>query len=365
MSVRPRTTTTARTDGAPPLRLGQDDAPPTMRVSVADRNATRKAGVSGLLMSLGGADGGPVAGPVEVEVDYNAFRHAYGGDYAARLRLVELPACALTTPDAARCRVQKPLKTRNDLRSGTLSAEVRRPSGPVSAASGGPAGVSARTASSATVLAATASAEGPTGDFKATSLQPSGSWSAGDSTGSFSWSYPIDVPGVPSDLKPSVALQYDSQSVDGLTAASNSQASWIGDGWNWQPGFIERRYKACDDDKTNGTNTTRVGDLCWFNDNAVLNLGGKSTELVFEAGKGWHPAADSGETVEKLTGAANGDGGSDGVDGKGEHWKVTTTDGTQYFFGRNRLPGWKDNGTAADDPVTNSTWTVPVFGNQT
>ncbi|MFE3468057.1 RHS repeat-associated core domain-containing protein [Streptomyces sp. NPDC059185] len=365
MSLRPRTTTAARTGGAPSLRLGQDDAPRTMRVSVADRNATREAGVSGLLMSLGGADGGPVTGPVEVEVDYNAFRHAYGGDYAARLRLVELPACALTTPDAARCRVQKPLKTRNDLRSGTLSAEVRRPSGPASATSGGAAGVSATTASSATVLAATASAGGPTGDFKATSLHPSGSWSAGGSTGAFSWSYPIDVPGVPSDLKPSVALQYNSQSVDGLTAASNSQASWIGDGWNWQPGFIERRYKPCNDDKTNGTNTTRVGDLCWFNDNAVLNLGGKSTELVHQDGKGWHPAADSGETVEKLTGAANGDSGTDGVDGKGEHWKVTTTDGTQYFFGRNRLPGWKDNGTAADDPVTDSAWTVPVFGNQT
>ncbi|KJY16036.1 hypothetical protein VR46_45400, partial [Streptomyces sp. NRRL S-444] len=87
-------------------------------------------------------------------------------------------------------------------------------------------------------------------------------------------------------------------------------------------------------------------------------------ELVFEQGKGWHPAADTGEKVEKLTGAVNGDKGTAGVDGVGEHWKITATDGTQYFFGLNRLPGWKDNGTAADDPTTNSTWTVPVFGNQ-
>ncbi|MFD8741318.1 hypothetical protein ACFV06_41365, partial [Streptomyces sp. NPDC059618] len=85
---------------------------------------------------------------------------------------------------------------------------------------------------------------------------------------------------------------------------------------------------------------------------------------VYEAGKGWHPEADSGEKVEKLTGAVNGDGGTAGVDGTGEHWKVTATDGTQYFFGLNRLPGWSDHGTAADDPVTESTRTMPVFGNQ-
>ncbi|WP_051837657.1 RHS repeat protein [Streptomyces sp. NRRL F-2580] len=165
-------------------------------------------------------------------------------------------------------------------------------------------------------------------------------------------------------LAPQISLGYSSQSVDGRTGASNSQSSWIGDGWNWEPGFIERKYKSCNDDKTGGTNATKVGDQCWFNDNATMSLGGKSTELVFEQGKGWHPATDSGEKVEKLTGATNGDKGTAGVDGVGEHWKITTIDGTQYFFGLNRLPGWKDNGTAPDDPTTNSTWTVPVFGNQ-
>ncbi|WP_240981854.1 MULTISPECIES: hypothetical protein [unclassified Streptomyces] len=83
--------------------------------------------------------------------------------------------------------------------------------------------MSSALASSATVLAATASAAGPTGDFKATPLQPSGTWSAGGSTGAFSWTYPINVPTVPSELEPSIALQYSSQSVDGRTAASNNQ----------------------------------------------------------------------------------------------------------------------------------------------
>ncbi|MET7622337.1 RHS repeat-associated core domain-containing protein [Streptomyces sp. NPDC005408] len=315
-----------------------------VKVSVADRDAARKAGVEGLLLSVGRADAVAKAGSARVEVDYSSFRGAYGGDWASRLRLVQLPGCALTTPAKAKCRVQKPLETRNDTKAGTLSA---------------PVGVTGLT-----VLAAAAGAEGPTGDYKATSLQMTGSWSAGESTGGFAWSHPIGVPAVPGGIQPKISLDYSSQGVDGRTAASNNQPSWIGDGWSWEPGFIERRYKSCNDDKTDATNTTRVGDMCWYNDNATMSLGGKSTELVYEAGKGWHPASDSGEKVEKLTGAANNDQGTADVDGVGEHWKITTTDGTQYFFGLNRLPGWKDNGTAADDPVTNSAWTMPVFGNQ-
>ncbi|MGW0390191.1 RHS repeat-associated core domain-containing protein [Streptomyces sp. NPDC003042] len=324
---------------------GEDGAPAKVKVSVAGHDAARKAGVDGVLLSVGRTDGSAEAGPASVRVDYASFRGAYGGDWASRLRLVELPACALTSPEKPQCRVHKPLDTKNDTTAGTLSA-------PVSVAA-------------TTVLAAAAGSEGPSGDYKATNLQSAGSWSAGESTGAFAWSHPIEVPAVPGGIQPKVSLDYSSQSVDGRTAASNNQPSWIGDGWSWEPGFIERRYKSCNDDKDGATNTGRVGDMCWYNDNATMSLGGKSTELVYEQGKGWHPASDSGAKVEKLTGAVNGDKGTTGVDGQGEHWKITTTDGTQYFFGLNRLPGWRDNGTAADDPVTNSAWTMPVFGNQT
>ncbi|MFD4698204.1 polymorphic toxin-type HINT domain-containing protein [Streptomyces niveus] len=326
------------------------ELPGKVKVTVAGRDAARAAGVDGVLLSARRTDAGTRPGSAAVKVDYSSFRGAYGGDWAARLRLVELPACALTTPNRPECRTQKPLSTTNDTRAGTLSAPVKLKS----AAGATPA---------PTVLAAAAAAAGPTGDYGATSLEPSGSWSAGGASGSFNWAHPIGVPEVPGGLQPSINLSYSSQSVDGRTAASNSQPSWIGDGWSWEPGYIERRYKSCEDDKKDGTNTTRVGDLCWYDDNVTLSLGGKSTELVHEDGKGWHPATDSGEKVEKLTGASNGDGGTAGADGSGEHWKITTTDGTQYFFGLNRLPGWSDNGSAADDPVTNSTSTVPVFGN--
>ncbi len=45
-------------------------------------------------------------------------------------------------------------------------------------------------------------------------------------------------------------------------------------------------------------------------------------------------------------------------DDNGEHWRLTTTDGVQYYFGRTRLPGWQDG-----QRETGSVWTVPVFGN--
>ncbi|NES16576.1 MULTISPECIES: VCBS repeat-containing protein, partial [Micromonospora] len=44
--------------------------------------------------------------------------------------------------------------------------------------------------------------------------------------------------------------------------------------------------------------------------------------------------------------------------GDDEYWKVTTTDGTQYFFGRSRLPSW-----TSGKRETLSQWTVPVFAN--
>ena len=44
---------------------------------------------------------------------------------------------------------------------------------------------------------------------------------------------------------PKVSLDYDSQAVDGLTSSTNNEASWIGDGWDYSPGFIEVDYPVC------------------------------------------------------------------------------------------------------------------------
>ncbi len=79
---------------------------PKVRIETFDRGKTHQAGVEGLLFKVSG-------GSAKVEVDYSSFRWAYGGDWASRLRLVELPECALTTPGKREC-AAKPVASRND-----------------------------------------------------------------------------------------------------------------------------------------------------------------------------------------------------------------------------------------------------------
>ncbi|MGW3401848.1 NucA/NucB deoxyribonuclease domain-containing protein [Streptomyces zhihengii] len=325
-----------------------------VQVAVKSRDAARRAGVEGLLLTVGTPAGGPGAGgAVRVEVDYSAVRHAYGAGWASRLQLVSLPACALTTPDKAQCRTRTPLASANDTSRQAVSANVTLPD------SGGSVSASSRSTASAAggvaVLAATASTSGSEGSFKATSLAPSGSWSAGGNSGGFAWNLPIDVPQVPGGLLPKVGLSYSSSSVDGRTASTNNQSSWVGEGWEYSPGFIERRYVGCESDRQGGNNSEKVGDLCWKSENATLSLNGSSTELVWDAGKKvWKLANDDGSRIERIYDSpGNGSGDADS-----EYWKLTTNTGTQYWFGKNRLPGWSEGKEA-----TNSVLTAPVYGN--
>nr|WSX50858.1 RHS repeat protein [Streptomyces sp. NBC_00974] len=314
--------------------VGTPGAAERVQIQVLDRKATQSLGVEGVALALQPQQS---SGKVKVELDYESFRYAYGGDWASRLRLRELPACALTTPQAPNCSVGREIPTTNDAASGTLAATVSLQ------ASGGQ-----------TLLAATAAASGSSGDFKATSLAPSASWAAGGSNGGFTWNYDIATPDVPGDVGPKLQLGYSSQSVDGRTAATNNQANAIGDGWSMEPGYIERQYTSCADDKA-GSNypVAKVGDQCWKTDNAVINLGGRTNQLIRDTATGaWHLQTDDGTSVTKLTSTTNNG------DDNGEYWKVTTPDGTQYFFGLNRPPGW-----SAGKDETRSTWTVPVFGN--
>jgi RHS repeat-associated protein len=155
-------------------------------------------------------------------------------------------------------------------------------------------------------------------------------------------------------------LNYDSQSVDGETGSTNNQPSAVGEGWSLAGGgYIERTYVSCSvDDGATGAITTS-GDLCWKTDNATLNLAGHSSELVRDSTTGtWKLQSDDGSRIEHLVGAAQGCA----VGGNGTYdddcWRLTTTDGTQYYFGLNELPGWNSG-----DTTTNSAWSVPVFGN--
>ncbi|MFG2821117.1 RHS repeat-associated core domain-containing protein [Kitasatospora sp. NPDC048365] len=323
----------------------------SVSVQVADRAVTQKAGVDGLLVGVG-SEG--ASAPLSVSVDYGQFKGAFSADAASRLTLVSLPACALTTPEKAECRTRTAVPTVNDPVAGTLTAKVDAAAAPVASKSLA-AAPSAQGASAMTVLAATADASpsGPMGDYKATSLAATGSWSQSGNTGGFNWSYQIPAPSVPGGQAPGIALSYSSASTDGRTASTNNQVSWIGEGWDYNPGFIERGYTPCASDQYQGNNSTKTGDLCWKSDNATMSLNGSSTPLVKVDDRTWRPANDDGSRIERIRGEAIGNGDDDN-----EYWKVTDAAGNQYWFGRNKLPISLES---TED--TNSTWTVPVYGN--
>ncbi|WHP16203.1 RHS repeat-associated core domain-containing protein [Cellulomonas sp. ES6] len=314
-----------------PATDGGAPAPPEVSVEVLDREAARDLGVEGVVLDLTAepeADGAPV----ELTVDYAAFADAFGGDWAERVQLVELPDCTADDPEADGCRTRVPVEATNDVEQGTLTASVA--------------------ATGARLMAVTAGSSGSTGNWSATPLSPSATWQVSGQTGAFSWSYPMRVPPTSGGPQPDLALSYSSGSLDGRVASTNNQTSWIGDGWDLDAGYVERKYQPCSEDRGgSATNAAhRTGDLCWFSDNATLVFGGSATELVRDASTGaWRAETDEGSRIEHLTGGWNDDD-------DGEYWRLTTTDGTQYYFGRGKR-------AASDATQLSSAWSVPVFGN--
>ncbi|MFC1415028.1 hypothetical protein ACEZCY_38370, partial [Streptacidiphilus sp. N1-12] len=347
---------------AVPDKKGAYSGPSSLGVKVLAHSAAAAVGVSGVLAQV--TPSGAGRGAVRVGVDYSSFAQAYGGDYASRLRLVSLPACSLTTPQVAACRVQTPLVTSNDASAKSLSATVT-----LGAAAGvvKPLSATASLGASAVqggamVIAATASVSsgdggGAGGQYGATSLKPSGSWTSGGSSGSFDYSYPITVPPAVSALAPSLGLSYDSGSVDGQTASTQSQSSWIGDGWSMGDSFIEQSFVTCGDDPEGVTlpAADKTGDMCYDGPLLTLSLNGSSTQLIWDATKGtggtWKPASDNGDVVKHVTGSNNGSGTYNT-----DYWTVTDRSGTVYSFGRNELPGW-----TSGKPTTKSVDYEPVY----
>lgn len=420
-----------------PVWIGRSDTGPRaagrVSVEVLDRGASEQVGVSGPVMHVRGAAGGPV----RLRLDVSRFADAMGGAWASRLQLMAYPGCVLQRPADPECNQPTPLETTRGGNGSMLVADVNLPAAdapsdtatedqlespdetapspegesspspestpsteaaPDSESSPAPledttvepsrarastdssvsavtyrgnsavatrAGVrpgtsgSARmavpTTSDSTVVAASSTASGPKGDWAATSLKSAASWSAGGSTGGFSWSYGLRLPEVASGLGPSLGLGYDSGSVDGQTSAENNQPSWVGVGWSLGPGFIERGYTSCgmDADKAGANNSGRkTGDLCWDDEPLSMSFGEHAGEMIATE----DPADGSAPSVFRLR---NDDEtlieriGTRG--GAGEHFKVTTPDGTQYFFGREQAT----TGAAATDAA----WEVPVFGN--
>ncbi|MEV0269709.1 RHS repeat-associated core domain-containing protein [Hamadaea sp. NPDC050747] len=323
----------------------------TVHVTVAGREHAQAAGVLGVVAALTSSDATLSGGPMTVTVDYGSWVGAYGADTGRRLRLAVMPACAATTPTVPACQVQTPIPTTNDSTTQTLTAQITLPTNAVGstriahAAADGTA-----TTASTLVLATQTATSSDSGDYTATPMQPSGTWSGGGNAGDFTYNYPIPVPPVPGNLTPDVNLAYDAQSVDGKMVSTNSQSSWIGDGWDYTPGYIEQSYVTCKDNPQGTAKNT--SDNCWAGPVVHLNFSGNSGDLVYDSSlpTKWKVSNDGGAKVEQLTSA--------GINGTydGDYWKVTTQDGTQFFFGLNHLPGWASGKTA-----TNSAWTEPVY----
>jgi RHS repeat-associated protein len=330
-----------------PLSVASPSGLARARIESFDRATTATAGIDGVLLRVSRSDGLSGRTNVELIADYKPFRWAYGGDWASRLRLWLVPECAMTSPGAPGCQATL-LPTVNNPRTGTATATVPVEGLAVTQSSiGGALATSDGSAitSGGALVALAAAASGPAGDYSASTLSPSATWNAGGNSGDFSWSYPIRVPPSLGGPTPPIVLNYSSSSVDGRMANANNQASWIGEGFEWNPGSIERRYNSCAEDMDNGANnTTKTGDQCWETDNASLSLSGHAGELLKDGSNPnlWHLRNDDGTKVEHKTGGSNGDN-------DGEWWVATTPDGTQYWFGSNA--------------AANSTLTSPVFGN--
>ena len=309
-----------------------------VRVNMAGHAAADALGVRGVVFSLTRSDGSLATGRVHVSLGYSSFAQAAGGNYASRLHLVELPACALTTPQLGWCRKQTPVRSANNVRTTRLGADVNLPGTAASTASRG-SGATATLVSSVSaeplVLAAAAAPSGSGGNFAAEPVSEADAWVTGGSSGAFSHSYPISVPPVPGGLEPHVSLDYRSQGIDGLTSATNNEASWVGDGWDYSPGFIEVEYPTC----STVPFQPSTGDLCPEAGLTILSRNGVSAPIVAGSGGVYKAEADGGEKILN----------------KNTYWEVIEPDGTQYYFGLNQLPGY-----ASGDPTTNSVWTAPV-----
>jgi RHS repeat-associated protein len=357
--------------GALPLRLSEVKGAAdvgAVKVETLPADTVQKLGGVGIGARLTGES----AGKVRAEFSYAGFRDAYGGNFATRLQVLRLPACALTTPRPRDCVVRpQQVKAHNNVKAGTLTAEVdadpadgkATPAAARKSQTGKDAKVEERAArafTSGSVYVLAAGMTGPDGNFGATDLKPSGTWQAGTSGGGFSYDYPLPEAPSPVGSGPNLSLQYDASSVDGEGNWTNNQSGVTGIGWNLSAGFIERKYRRCTAWNEFDPNTA---DLIWYADEdgpyssavcwespdeadtsipaaskdytqseLVLNLAGRSASIVKDRTSGsWKTVPDFGWKIEQVT------GGADGL----EYWKVTSSDGQVHRFGYNKDAQWQ------------------------
>ena len=93
--------------------------PSRVRVTVADEGVVRRAGVAGVVFTLGVPQSAR-GSKVKLRVDYSSFANAFGAGYGERLRLVRYPECMLTDPGLRAC--HNPIDVGSVNRAGAVSA---------------------------------------------------------------------------------------------------------------------------------------------------------------------------------------------------------------------------------------------------
>ncbi|MFD5272206.1 hypothetical protein [Streptomyces sp. NPDC058335] len=140
--------------------------------------------------------------------------------------------------------------------------------------------------------------------------------------------------------------------MDGQTSSTQAQASWVGDGWATPDSYIEQNFTSCSENPGGSASPVSSGDRCYDGPILTMSLNGSSTSLVKDDTNGtWKLADDNGATVKHVTNSNNGSGTYNT-----DYWIVTERDGTQYYFGRNQLPGW-----TSGKATTKSVESVPVY----
>jgi RHS repeat-associated protein len=303
----------------------------TVKVRVLTKVETQNLGHTGFALSVQRMDGGGEKAAIAIRIPGAVLSSMFGADFASRLQWTQSSKDASTATSV-------PVVKDPVTQSLVLIPNVT---------------------STATVLAAIAGpvSSAGAGDFSATSLSLAAAVDVSAQTGGMSWAYPMRTPPAAAGPTPSLSFNYSSQSVDGETGSTNNQPSVVGDGWSLSAGgFIERTYTSCSKDGQSAS-----GDQCWKIDNATVSFAGHSGHLVLKSTSStkdvWRFQEDDGSLIEHLYGATQGCKSNATYDT--DCWRITTTDGTQYWFGLNTLPG---TGTVV---TTNSTWTVPVYGNNT
>ncbi|MEU1182323.1 polymorphic toxin-type HINT domain-containing protein [Streptomyces sp. NPDC005820] len=410
-------------DGATPAQA--DALEGQWSVAAAPEADAVANGAQGFLLAVDAPD--TATGDAVVSIDATKLAETYSAQWLDRLSFTLMPACYATTPDLEECSTGVPVTTEVERTGDTVEVPLEAGDSSGSEADTGEDGaadevtgstdstadvpetlvnVTLDTADLASVAAAQSTANtavsrdagsvdsavwhadaagavrqiadssgggllvgssygaGAGGDFSASPIVSAGSWTAGGSSGAFSYSYTMAAPQVPAGPAPNVTLSYNSQTSDGRTSSTNNQVSWVGEGWDYNPGSITRTFVGCAADTADANNAKHfTGDQCWGSYNAVLSLNGTTTELVRDdTTKQWKGARGENMRVELLDAAdykaLTGIDGSGNGDNNGEFWRITTDDGTQYYFGLNRLPGW-----TSGKPETKSVLNVPVAGN--